>query len=183
MRVYALYCRNKWVLWFVVLEVAAGAVVACWAIIKMVFSGTIYRYTPERSHLLAVAFSGLLVVDFTVFILTMGRSIKLWTRKEPFLHRLFVDGFLYYGIIWNFNLVNVLVLLFVNPNIDLSIPIHTNILSVVLVSRLMINLRDPTLRKSTGYEETDATTHAGCVSTLVTEGAVWTMPPDSSESR
>jgi hypothetical protein len=40
----------------------------------------------------AMAFSGLLVFDFTVFLLTMGRSIKLWTRTEPFLHRLFIDG-------------------------------------------------------------------------------------------
>jgi hypothetical protein len=41
----------------------------------------------------------------------------------------------------------------------------------------MINLHDPTLCKSTDYEETDATTHAGFVSTLVPEGAVWAMPP------
>jgi hypothetical protein len=31
----------------------------------------------------------------------------------------------------------------------------------------MINLRDPTLCQSTDYEETDTTTHAGYVSTLV----------------
>ena len=93
-----------------------------------------------------VAFSGLLVFDFTGFVLTMARSIKLWTHKEPFLKRLFIDGLfmsyalfvelisrdhlglLYYGystaqlfweapladrlcsVIWNLNLVNVIVL-------------------------------------------------------------------------
>jgi hypothetical protein len=41
----------------------------------------------------------------------------------------------------------------------------------------MINLRDPTLCKSIDYEETDATTHARNVSTLVPEGAAWTVPP------
>jgi len=94
-----------------------------------------------------VAFSSLLVFDFTVFVLTMARSIKLWTHNEPFLKRLFIDGafmsyglfveltsrdhlgLLYYGysaaqlfwevlladrlcsVIWNLNLVNVVVLL------------------------------------------------------------------------
>ena len=40
----------------------------------------------------AVAFSGLLLVDTTVLVLTVNRSIQLWTRKEPFLHRLLIDG-------------------------------------------------------------------------------------------
>jgi hypothetical protein len=40
----------------------------------------------------AIAYSGLLVVDFTVFVLTISRSIKLRSSKEPFLHRLFIDG-------------------------------------------------------------------------------------------
>jgi hypothetical protein len=39
-----------------------------------------------------MAFSGLLVFDFTVFILTITRSFRLWNRREPFLHRLFIDG-------------------------------------------------------------------------------------------
>jgi hypothetical protein len=94
-----------------------------------------------------IGFSCLLVFDFTVFVLTMARSIKLWKqKKEPFLRRLFIDGasmsyglfveltsrehlgLLYYGysiaqpvwetpladrlcsVIWNLNLVNVIVL-------------------------------------------------------------------------
>ena len=40
----------------------------------------------------AIAFSGLLVVDFTIFVLTISRSIKLRSSKEPLLHRLFIDG-------------------------------------------------------------------------------------------
>jgi hypothetical protein len=46
-----------------------------------------------------LGFSALLVFDFTVFVLTMARSIKLWTQKEPFLKRLFIDGaFMSYGL-------------------------------------------------------------------------------------
>ncbi|KAI0249766.1 hypothetical protein BJV78DRAFT_1155583 [Lactifluus subvellereus] len=195
MRVYALYFRNKWVLRFVALEVAAALAVGIWAFTRMVFTKSIGTFTRERTfdlplmtfeigaistHLEAVAFSGLLVVDFTVFVLFMGRSIKLWTRKEPFLHRLFIDGSARYV----FRQSETALLFFKFQFINIY-PLHPSQicmaaeppLSVVMVSRLMINLRDPTLCKSTDYEETDATTRAGCVSTLVPEGVVWTMPP------
>jgi hypothetical protein len=39
-----------------------------------------------------MAFSGFLVIDLTIFVLTIACSIRLWTRKEPFLHRLLIDG-------------------------------------------------------------------------------------------
>lgn len=39
-----------------------------------------------------MAYSGLLVVDFTVFVLTIARSIRLWTHSEPFLYRILFDG-------------------------------------------------------------------------------------------
>jgi len=41
---------------------------------------------------MVVTFSGLLVFDFTVFILTVARSLRLWNNREPFLRRLFIDG-------------------------------------------------------------------------------------------
>jgi hypothetical protein len=47
---------------------------------------------PLLAHLVAVAYMGLLIVDFTVFVLTIARSVRLRTHSEPFLHRLFIDG-------------------------------------------------------------------------------------------
>jgi hypothetical protein len=47
---------------------------------------------PLSAHVVAVAYMGLLIVDFTVFILTIARSVRLWTHREPFLQRLFIDG-------------------------------------------------------------------------------------------
>jgi len=160
MRVYALYFRNRWILFIVTLEFITAFVLACWTFTKLLprVAATI---SERRSRLLGVAFSGLLVFDFTVFILTMTRSIKLRTHKEPFLKRLFIDGILYYSVICNLNLVNVLVLFTTDPGLDLSTPIFTNVLSVVMITRLMINLRDPTIHSGT------VTTHVGYVSTLV----------------
>jgi hypothetical protein len=166
MRVYALYFRNRWILCIVALEFIAGMVLACWTLTKLL-PGPAVTATWKRARLQAVAFSGLLVFDFTVFVLTMARSIRLWTQKEPFLHRIFIDGLVYYSVIWNLNLVNIIVLLVTNPDLDLSTPIFTNILSVVMISRLMINMRDPALHNPTDYDETLTTSHAGYVSTFM----------------
>jgi len=137
---------------------------------------------PARAHWQAVAFSGLLVFDLTVFVLTMARSITLWTRKEPFLHRLFLDGLLYYGVIWNLNLVNIVVLLTVNPAINLSTPVFTNVLSVVMISRIMISLRDPKLHKPVDCDETVTTSDAGYISTVMLDDILSTMMATQFES-
>jgi len=168
MRVYALYFRNRWILFIVTLEFIAGFLLACWTLTKSLPGAAATVADAERgARLQGVAFSGLLVVDFTVFVLTMARSIKLWTHKEPFLKLLFIDGLLYYSVIWNLNLVNVIVLLVTHPVLDLSTPIFTNVLSVVMITRLMINLRDPTIHSSADRDGTVTTSHVGYVSTLV----------------
>jgi len=169
MRVYALYCRNKWVLSVVLLEAVAAIFVACWSLIRIVPGNSAAVAALSRPHLRAqaIAFSGLLVFDFTVFVLTIARSLRLWTRREPLLHRIIFDGLLYYSVIWNFNLLNIIILLVITPHIDLSTPIFTVILSVVMVSRIMINLHDPTLHRPTDCDETVTTSNGGCVSTVV----------------
>jgi len=168
MRVYAIYCRSRWILFVVTLEFIAAFVTACWILTKFL-SGLAARNTERRARLQGVAFSALLIFDFTVFVLTMARSIKLWTHKEPFIHRIFIDGLLYYGVIWNLNLVNVIALFATNRNhtFHLSTPIITNVLSVVMITRLMINLRDPTIHTATDRDGVVTTSHIGYVSTLV----------------
>jgi hypothetical protein len=105
----------------------------------------------------AAAFAGLLVLDFTVFTLSTYRSIKLGRRSEPFLHRLFVDGFVYYGATWSVNLLNIIFILKAKRPVELATPVFANVLSVVMVSRLMINLHDPMLHTSTFRGDTDGT--------------------------
>jgi len=176
MRVYALYCRNKWVLSVVLLETMAAIFLACWSFTRIVPGNSAAVAAPSRPHLRAeaTAFSGLLVFDFTIFVLTIARSLRLWTRREPFLHRIFFDGLLYYGVICTFNLFNIIILLVIKPRIDLSTPIFTVILSVVMVSRIMISLRDPALHRPADRDETVTTAHDGCVSTLVVDDSLYT---------
>jgi len=179
MRVYALYCRNKWVLSVVLVELGAAIFIACWCLTRIVPGNSAAVAAPSRAHFRAEAkaFSGLLVLDFTVFVLTIARSIRLWTRQgrqEPFLKRIFFDSLLYYGVILNFNLFNVIVLLVITPRIDLSTPVFAVILSVVMVSRIMINLRDPTLCRPVDRDEVvTSTSHGGCLSTPVLDDSLY----------
>jgi len=172
MRVYAMYYCNKWVLCVVVSELIAAICIACWSLSRLM-PGVNMTETQSRAYFRAeaVAFSGFLVIDFTIFVLTIACSIRLWTRKEPFLHRVLIDGLLYYCVICNVALLNMIVLLLVNPRIDLSTPTFTYTLTVVMVSRLMINLRDPVLHRSDDSDETDCDTppYAGYVSTVILE--------------
>ncbi|KAI0284581.1 hypothetical protein BGY98DRAFT_523784 [Russula aff. rugulosa BPL654] len=181
MRVYALYFRNRWILFIVTLEFTAGFLLACWTLSKLL-PGLEATYTRRRARLQGVAFSGLLVFDLTVFVLTMARSIKLWTHKEPFLKRIFIDGLLYYGVIWNLNLVNVIVLFVTNPDVDFSTPVFTNVLSVVMITRLMINLRDPTILSPVDGDVTVTTSYVGYVSTLVPDGTYSRMLATQTKS-
>ena len=43
-----------------------------------------------------------------------------------------------------------------------------------MVSRIMINLRDPALHRQADLDETVTTSHGGCVSTLVVDDSLYT---------
>jgi len=170
MRVYALYFRNKLVLTLVGVEALAAMGIGLWVISRPLSdTGT---GLPQNRQQTAGAFAGLLVLDFTVFTLSTYRSIKLGRRNEPFLHRLFMDGFVYYGVTWTVNLINIIFLLTARRPVELATPVFANILSVVMVSRLMINLHDPMLHTST-RGETDGSytsTREGYISTFGPDG-------------
>ncbi|KAH9983172.1 hypothetical protein BJV74DRAFT_895167 [Russula compacta] len=142
MRVYCLYLRNKWVLSLVALEFTAGVVVACWVIVTVTPSTGTLEHAHSRR--------------------TLHEVVKYATAVSE------VPLADYSGsVIWNCNLVNIILLSLPKPLLEYSTVDFTNILSVVMVSRLMINLRDPTLQKQVDYDETVATSHVGYISTFV----------------
>ncbi|KAI0305348.1 hypothetical protein B0F90DRAFT_1815575 [Multifurca ochricompacta] len=129
-------------------------------------------------------------LDFTVFVLTICRSIKLWTRNQPFVDRLFIDGFLYYGVIWNLNVVNIIALMVIPVSTLQHIPadpddvsafclfIHSSLHKCTICDNGFAThdqLRDPTLHG------TNSTSHAGDVSTFLPGGTLSTVPPTQAE--
>jgi len=65
---------------------------------------------------------------------TMGRGIRI-------LDVIVRDGTMYFSALFIVNLTNILILLFAQPLLKNSTTSITNVLSITLVSRLMLNLR------------------------------------------
>ncbi|OCH93918.1 hypothetical protein OBBRIDRAFT_723894, partial [Obba rivulosa] len=154
MRTYALYGRNRAVLWLLV-SVASGVIaVGCVSntfcrrfseYSSPVFKGKDLTSTCRGIHFMA-AWSGMLVFDLVVFLFTLVKCIKLGRLGRRTLLDIFVrDGqLLTYSTscMAAANLSNILTFL-VSPLVKGVATIFTNIISTTLISRLMLNLRDP----------------------------------------
>ncbi|TDL24506.1 hypothetical protein BD410DRAFT_91988 [Rickenella mellea] len=130
--------------------------------------------TNDAGHRLAVAWGGLLLFDTAIFSLTLYKTLEMWRMGDrQLIVVLMRDGLMYYSVLCVANLSNILSFLLAEGQLKGSPTPTANVLSVTLISRLMINLRDPELYNSTG--RTTATgTHIGPfgVSTVVDVGTM-----------
>ncbi|KAF8872516.1 hypothetical protein BD779DRAFT_1572560 [Infundibulicybe gibba] len=157
MRMYALYDRSRAVL-VLFIVVALGIIgFGCWAILageanKQVIEffwhiGCAASVSERTGKRLALAWGGLLLFDTMVFAMTLYKSLTL--RREPgvetLLSVLLRDGSIYFGLMVASNLGNILTFLFGDLFIRGSGTTLTNVISSTAISRLMLNLRDPTI--------------------------------------
>ncbi|KAH8979738.1 hypothetical protein EDB92DRAFT_1954688 [Lactarius akahatsu] len=151
-RVYALYGRSLRVLG-ILFSVGIGSIlVGCWAMIGSRRAGveTIQvissvtgcnQYMPiEGGRYAALTWLGMLVFDSAIFSLTLYKAITMG-RGIRLLDVIVRDGAMYYSALFIMNLTNILILLFAPPLLKNSTTSITNVLSITLVSRLMLNLR------------------------------------------
>ncbi|EIW60024.1 uncharacterized protein TRAVEDRAFT_70525 [Trametes versicolor FP-101664 SS1] len=106
--------------------------------------------TDDQGVHLALAWSAMLWFDTIIFLLTLYKAVLM--RRElsgGLLEVLFRDGTIYYGILVVVNMINIITFLKTAPNTPLKgmATTMTNVLSVTLTSRLMLNLRDPSLQR------------------------------------
>ncbi|KAJ7460058.1 hypothetical protein B0H11DRAFT_2058636 [Mycena galericulata] len=155
-RTYALYEQNKIVLGFMVVITlgATGFGVA------MALTGSTSDTLPQRLQSIgcpsptdhssnlrtAAAWSGMLVFDVMIFALTMFKARRYSTRRGSLFTVLVRDGGLYFAVIIASNACNIGTYVLSGPILSGALSTVTNVLSSVLVSRLMLNLRDPTIR-------------------------------------
>jgi hypothetical protein len=83
---------------------------------------------------------GVLVFDSVIFSLTLNKAFKMG-RGIRLLDVIVRDGTMYFSALFIVNLANILILLFAPPLLKSSTTSMTNVLSITLVSRLMLNLR------------------------------------------
>ncbi|KIM64921.1 hypothetical protein SCLCIDRAFT_1213034 [Scleroderma citrinum Foug A] len=165
MRIYGLYQKNRSVLIFLLAIALCAITVGCWAIIfshtassaesmstlslsQGELASTMYcLYSPSRASLLmAVAWSGQLIFDFAVFLLTLWSSLRVrMVGNRNVTDILLRDGALYFAVMCGANAANIAVLLVATNSINTVLGPFTNIISSVMISRLMLNLRDPSI--------------------------------------
>ncbi|KAG6913899.1 hypothetical protein DXG01_003648 [Tephrocybe rancida] len=149
MRTYALYDRSLRVLLFICSCALAAIIFGMWSVASGHGTKAIESYTPQAGCIppvsvvdatrLANAWIGTLMFDILIFGMTMFKSWRRGHRGDrSLLYILTRDGALYFGIM--------AVVVLVSPEYQRGFTtILANIISSTLISRLMLNLRDPKL--------------------------------------
>jgi len=168
MRVYALYSRSRTVL--ALLCIAAGAVIifGCWSVMTakedyypiqspVPYLGCSNSLTRSQAIHLASVWSCLFVFDTLVFVMTVAKAILVGRSGDRTLIKLLLrDGSTYFLVLCLANLLNILGLVFGGPFFRGVGGTFTNALSVVMMSRLMLNLRSPSLIQGKASMDTDS---------------------------
>ncbi|KAK7046417.1 hypothetical protein R3P38DRAFT_2873683 [Favolaschia claudopus] len=156
-RTYALYERNRRILGLMVF-VAAGVIgIGAWAVVAgptpkpgdevaqlALYSGCSTGVSSSQAVGLAAAWAGMGVFDCTIFILTLYRALsRNRVRGLDLVAVLLRDG----AVILLVNLSNILTFLAYTRGV---LTTFANVISSVMITRLMFNLRDPALSSMSG---------------------------------
>ncbi|KAJ7135774.1 hypothetical protein C8R44DRAFT_768986 [Mycena epipterygia] len=175
-RTYALYERNKIVL-ACMISVTLGAIAfALWILLSGNDSDTLSPHlqafgcpspSSHASNLrAAAAWGGMLVFDVMIFALTLHKALRYGTRGGNLFSLLIRDGALYFGIMITSNACNIGTYTMGGPLISGSATTVTNALSSVMISRLMLNLRDPAIRQRTRTTRDTTTQDSAAITTM-----------------
>ncbi|KAJ6578457.1 hypothetical protein B0H19DRAFT_1253696 [Mycena capillaripes] len=164
MRTYALFERSKRVLALTLL-VTLGAFIS--AICFLLTGNDIDTLSAEiatfgcpigTSHSkglrLAAAWSGMLVFDVTIFGLTLFKALTLKARRGDLLTVLLRDGSVYFALMVISNACNIGTYTMGDPFTRGSATTVVNVVSSIMISRLMFNLRDPKIRLPQSHNRT-----------------------------
>ncbi|KAL4073422.1 hypothetical protein J3A83DRAFT_4228433 [Scleroderma citrinum] len=158
MRAYAFYDRNRWILGLLILVALISIGICCWAFLLKSPSlvmhplqtrvvGCLGPITQAQASRFAAAWGGQLLFDGFVFALTLSRLLHIRsTGERTFITRLIRDGALYFAAMSVINIANIITFLVAEPYVKSVLSSPTNMLCVALISRLMLNLRDPKTR-------------------------------------
>ncbi|KAF8189499.1 hypothetical protein K438DRAFT_1971615 [Mycena galopus ATCC 62051] len=171
LRTYALYERNRRVLALMVLVSAVVIAVGAWAIIAgpsakpgdevpqlNLYIGCSTGLTSAQSLGLAAAWAGMGFFDCTIFLLTLYRALS--RRRVAGLDLATVllrDGSIYFGVILLVNLSNILTFVVASPYARGAPTTFANAISSCMITRLMFNIRDPSLVSMSGRLSGSAT--------------------------
>ncbi|CAK5272698.1 unnamed protein product [Mycena citricolor] len=191
-RTYALYGRNRIALTAMVTVVGALVTLAIVILVRGGDDGALSRNllaigcpsatSHPQSIRTAIAWSGMLIFDCMIFFMTLWKAVRFSFRGREnsgtLLHVLVRDGSMYFGLMAIANAVNIGTYTMGGPIMSGAVTTGVNILSSVLVSRLMLNIRDPRLPfRSSGSrggarDLSSTSTHAGAATRTALRGSL-----------
>ncbi|KAJ7053169.1 hypothetical protein C8F01DRAFT_555101 [Mycena amicta] len=159
-RTYALYERNRSILLFMIAFSAGVIGVGVWGTLHSnalhpadkgsamsLNVGCAYGITQPESIGLIISWSAMGLFDVMIFALTLFRTFTAMTRARlngmHLMSVLMRDGCLYFGAMVLCNAGNIMTLVFGGGFTRGNLSTFTNIVSSIMISRLMLNLRDP----------------------------------------
>ncbi|KAJ7305441.1 hypothetical protein DFH08DRAFT_976369 [Mycena albidolilacea] len=167
LRTYALYGRSKRVLALILTVTAGVIVVGFWSVLTgkavdkttnlPLYFGCDYPTSKAQGLSLAAAWGGVAKSD-RIFLLTL---YKVFHQRRPngsdLVTVLLRDGSVYFGVMLLSNLSNIATFVLGTPYTRGIATTFTNIISSVMITRLMLNIRDPALAHMAGTHSTSAT--------------------------
>ncbi|KIK56911.1 hypothetical protein GYMLUDRAFT_247444 [Collybiopsis luxurians FD-317 M1] len=97
--------------------------------------------TISQGHFFAYIWAGVFAFDLCVFCLTLRKILGL-SKYERLLALIMRDGLVYFGIISIMTLANILMFVFGPALLKVILSIGSIVLSSILLSRMMLNLRE-----------------------------------------
>ncbi|KAL1938962.1 hypothetical protein VTO73DRAFT_11115 [Trametes versicolor] len=160
LRTYALYVRDRRVLALLLVLLGIGVGVSAWVLVvgltarkptiapsaTLAHAGCILVLSQEEGDDLAIAWSVIMVFDVSVFVLTVMQALQVReTWCGGYFGVILRDGHgtAYFAILFLCYLSNILSYTPMYKSISTDI---ANVVSTMLITRLMLNIRDPELQ-------------------------------------
>lgn len=149
LRTYALYCRSKRLLaWMIIIVFSLGGVTAgTFGLHSNIVPGfnCFESYSEEIAISPGLGWVTLLAYELLIFVLTVyrickTRGLSLAMSRRNILDIIFQDGAMYFAVMTLFNIPNILTYYCGSNTTRGSLATFTSCMSVTLISRLMLNL-------------------------------------------
>ncbi|KAF8066750.1 hypothetical protein FPV67DRAFT_1206050 [Lyophyllum atratum] len=159
LRVHAIYAKAKWVLYVTIPIYLGQLAVMGWSIPSGVpaplppgFVGCVPSEKLGTGNRLSGIYIAALAFDATIFFLTFGRAIymRIVDTSLPLLDLIVRDGTAYFAVLFVVNLTNVILLSVAPPDLSAINAPFATLITALLVSRLVMNLREAGERMSMG---------------------------------
>ncbi|TFK23592.1 hypothetical protein FA15DRAFT_458899 [Coprinopsis marcescibilis] len=159
-RTYALYHKSKLVLGALLAVGLAILALSVWAIVvgkhhynaeDALLDTCLMPTAKDQARRFAGVYAGILALDLLIFGLTMFKSVQHIRRDNSFILRVLLrDGVIYFSLISLSTLSVIVSLLILDPYSRGNTIVVSNCLTATLISRLILNLHDPSILKPTG---------------------------------